>query len=358
MDFVTLSFLLGVPVSLLLASSLVFRNNNPLANKILCGYILCQLYTQWNQYLAYSGRLFEVDYVAGSVFPVCVLSVSLLYLYCTALTTPGFKFDRRWIRPMILPILSGFLFVFFLIGRHQSYDQRYFLERNILLGVAFVIYTGYHIACFHRVCEYRKTLSKYFSDIHTVRLTWLYVLLAGSLILSVLALVDIFMGADVTLWSITIPWFTFQSLLTCGFSLRQSPLFCNHVDWRQTSRNEIFSSAELNKWQQKLHQHMDSRRSYINPELRLSDLALEMNLKPYELSELINRAEGKNFYEFINSYRVEEVKRKINLPESDYLSLLGIANECGFNSKSVFNETFKKFTGLTPSAFRTAQRQK
>ncbi|MBV6655045.1 MAG: AraC family transcriptional regulator, partial [Mameliella sp.] len=70
------------------------------------------------------------------------------------------------------------------------------------------------------------------------------------------------------------------------------------------------------------------------------------------LSAIINSCLGKNFHDFVNEYRIEEVKRRILDPAYDHWSLLGIALDCGFNSKSTFNRIFKKFTGYTPRAFK------
>jgi len=69
------------------------------------------------------------------------------------------------------------------------------------------------------------------------------------------------------------------------------------------------------------------------------------------MSYLVNAGFGKNFNDFINSYRVEEVKRKVNDPATAHLSLLGVAFDCGFNSKATFNRAFKKLTGMAPWTF-------
>jgi len=72
----------------------------------------------------------------------------------------------------------------------------------------------------------------------------------------------------------------------------------------------------------------------------------------HQLSRVINEHFGRNFFDFINGYRVAEVKRKILDPAYAHFSLLGIAFESGFNSKSAFNRVFKKITGQTPSQFK------
>jgi AraC-like DNA-binding protein len=71
-----------------------------------------------------------------------------------------------------------------------------------------------------------------------------------------------------------------------------------------------------------------------------------------QLSQLINDGLGDNFYDFVNKYRVDEVKRLMTDPKAKNFNLLGIALEAGFKSKSTFNLIFKRFTGLTPSEYR------
>nr|WP_271711474.1 helix-turn-helix domain-containing protein [Marinigracilibium pacificum] len=71
-----------------------------------------------------------------------------------------------------------------------------------------------------------------------------------------------------------------------------------------------------------------------------------------KLSTILNQKMNTSFYDFINTARVEEVKRKINDSNHSHLTILGIALESGFNSKSSFNAIFKKYTGMTPREFK------
>jgi AraC-like DNA-binding protein len=102
----------------------------------------------------------------------------------------------------------------------------------------------------------------------------------------------------------------------------------------------------------KLVAYMTEKKPFLDPELSLSTLAKEMKLSRSQLSQLINDGIGENFYDFINKYRVEEVKKLMADPEMVGYNLLGIAFEAGFKSKSTFNLIFKRFTGLTPTEYR------
>lgn len=98
--------------------------------------------------------------------------------------------------------------------------------------------------------------------------------------------------------------------------------------------------------------YMIAEKPYLNWELTLSHLAKELNISRSQLSQLINDGLGDNFYDFINKYRVEQVKKLMIDPQVKNFNMLGIALEAGFKSKSTFNLIFKRFTGLTPTEYR------
>ncbi|HWA39961.1 MAG TPA: helix-turn-helix domain-containing protein, partial [Gemmatimonadales bacterium] len=83
--------------------------------------------------------------------------------------------------------------------------------------------------------------------------------------------------------------------------------------------------------------------------------AAETGMSPHNLSEVINTRGGKNFYDFVNTYRAEEAMRRLRDPKYANLTILAVAADSGFNSKSVFNAFFKEHTGQTPSQYRSAK---
>ena len=100
-----------------------------------------------------------------------------------------------------------------------------------------------------------------------------------------------------------------------------------------------------------LYRKLEQEHLYLDPTLSLKGLAAEMDLHPNHLSWLINEKTGRNFNQLLNSYRVKAFQQKALDPEYAHLSMLGIAFESGFNSKTVFNTYFKKETGMTPKAW-------
>jgi AraC-like DNA-binding protein len=99
---------------------------------------------------------------------------------------------------------------------------------------------------------------------------------------------------------------------------------------------------------------MKEQKPFTDGELSLQKLAESLSIPPHHLSQIINERLGQTFSDFINSYRVEEAKQRLLDPRFKHLSLLGIAVDVGFNSKSSFNAVFKKHTNMTPSEFRAS----
>jgi TolB-like protein/class 3 adenylate cyclase/AraC-like DNA-binding protein len=107
----------------------------------------------------------------------------------------------------------------------------------------------------------------------------------------------------------------------------------------------------LNKYQDQLTQLMSREKPYLNPDLALRDLAEMLGIPPNQLSQVLNEGFDQNFAEFVNSYRLEMFKSKVADPDKRHLTILALAYESGFNSKTVFNTFFKKMTGQTPKAY-------
>lgn len=102
---------------------------------------------------------------------------------------------------------------------------------------------------------------------------------------------------------------------------------------------------------------MEKERLFLDNDLDLPTVADKLGISIHETSFLINEVTKDNFYNFINKYRVEEAKRLLSSSAIAELNILGIAFASGFNSKTTFNTTFKKFVGISPSQFSKEQKK-
>ena len=102
---------------------------------------------------------------------------------------------------------------------------------------------------------------------------------------------------------------------------------------------------------------MEEDKLFTDSDLNLQLLAQKLAISPYYLSQIINVKLHKNFFDFINRYRIDEAKKILSQPKNDHYTILSIAYEVGFNNKTSFNAAFKKHTSRTPSQFRNSQKQ-
>jgi AraC-like DNA-binding protein len=116
-------------------------------------------------------------------------------------------------------------------------------------------------------------------------------------------------------------------------------------------KKELLGATAVADYTKRLLKYISEEKPYLNPELSLRLLADQIDIHPNQLSWLLNESIGKNFNEFINYYRVEAFKALCNDPKNVHITLMGLAYDSGFNSKTVFNTYFKKETGLTPKQF-------
>lgn len=119
-------------------------------------------------------------------------------------------------------------------------------------------------------------------------------------------------------------------------------------------QTSTLSDAQKQKYLQQLNNLLETQKPFLDPKLNLSTLAQMLEVKPHLLSQIINEMTGKNFYELMNTHRVEEVKHHLKDPDQQNKTLLAIAFESGFNNKTSFNQAFKDITGQTPSAYKKA----
>jgi AraC-like DNA-binding protein len=120
------------------------------------------------------------------------------------------------------------------------------------------------------------------------------------------------------------------------------------IQSRKTEQKKVELLAE--KYDQ-LITYMETEKPFLETTLNLQSLATMLDMKPHFLSMLINQKSSRNFFDFVNSFRIDEFKEQVLDPSNQNYTLLSIAYSCGFNSKTAFNRAFKNITGKTPSEY-------
>ncbi len=148
--------------------------------------------------------------------------------------------------------------------------------------------------------------------------------------------------------------------LFVAFSAIRFPVFAIHGDFKDLPKDtEKYAKSSLTPneteviWQE-LDAFMKEECPYRNLEYRLNDLSEQLNRSLHHVSQVINERSGMSFSDFMNQYRVKEAKALLTSERAKQVTILAICYEAGFNSKTAFYNTFKKFAGQTPTEFRQA----
>ncbi|WP_111979198.1 helix-turn-helix domain-containing protein [Algibacillus agarilyticus] len=216
------------------------------------------------------------------------------------------------------------------------------------------------VLCFYELQKYQKQIKNEVADIESVDLSWLKILVIGFLGIKVaavtvaLALVSSYEWhyyIDHELLGLTANYITlFLVSALIFFSAGHSTLFKGiNRDLVVEDKNKEPVDPQLIA---QITGYMQEQKPYLNHLLTLDNLAKQLNLSARNLSQIINRHFDKNFFEFINHYRIEESKALLQNPAHKKTTMLDIMDQAGFNSKATFNTFFKKLTGVTPSQFR------
>ena len=274
------------------------------------------------------------------------------------LLPPGnFQKNRSLLALHFIPITAAFIYLipFFL----RPAEEKIFIYENngvgyeIFMKLLFLAYAitgiGYQVWSIILLERHKKNILNQFSDIEKRDLTWLRILVWGMAVICFVVILDVDDYYDF----LTVTFFVF---VIGFFGIKQVAVYPQQQHGAEQKQKGKYLKSGLKKdaseeLYRKLTHFMAEEKPYTKNDLLINELASEFAVHPNYLSQVINEKEGKNFYEFVNHYRVEEFKRLIAIPKNQQLTLLSLAFECGFNSKSSFNRYFKKSTGQTPSQY-------
>lgn len=379
-QFFQILFYLGAIQGFLLSGFLFTVKTNTISNRLLgtltmfWAIVLLQFPLQeHNLYLNYPHLLKTVSNLLFAFFP-------LLFLHVKYLLSDYKKFDFRDLLHFI-PLLINILLHadFFIMSGAEKIEiirNKNIYYRTVgIIGDEIIAIQGivYSTLVLKRLARYSKEIQNFQS---TVNKTILRVLLIGTSLtlfawligtvgvnldyFEVKVKVDLFMYVYLIL-VIVIYFISYMSLKTPEMFKLEEENNKNTDEVKEVPTIDLKAQKSLEEFEQMqaetkeqlnlLQAFMENEKPYINTDLSLQSLADDLNLSRHQVSNLINQQHHKNFYEFVNSYRVEEVKFLMQQPENQNIKLMSLAYDAGFNSKSSFNRTFKQVTEMTPSQY-------
>ncbi|MEM7087271.1 MAG: AraC family transcriptional regulator [Bacteroidota bacterium] len=338
------------------------KNENRRANRFLSLTIfsMCLTFTPfildisiWNNYQWLSWLPFSLSYWIGPAF----------YFYIKTLTEGSDAFRKKdfWhFSPLILNYIHS-IYHALVAGTNPwpwFHHIAELLEASAILSVMIYLIYSYRL-----VKAYQRSLLNNISYTERIDLRWVnqFILMtAGSFIL---ILIFVIAGMLVGGKFAPLDWTEPRAFILLIYS---GVLYWLSISgFKQTQTRQVFSIKEepneqdhgkLSEVIQKLSSIIESNKLHRNPELSLSDLSEFADISERVISNAINKELGKNFFQFINEYRVEEMKERLKDPNNDHLKILSLAFDVGFNSKASFNRVFKSYTGQTPKDYKSQNR--
>lgn len=307
-----------------------------------------------------------INHLSAQVYslgdPTFFLIAPLLWFYTMELTGQRLRF--LW--NLVLHFLPFLLIIFLSLTLHRIapdsliwfLNQHYRIINIVFWAIVVIQFSAYQVMIHKKWRAYHELIQQEVSNTENVDISWVRFFMIVFLIINLFFLFSLFAAIHLKngAWHPKTTAFIFSlSIFALGYKgILQKELFQRNEEVKQDRTGQplsVFNTPDQSLIDRLLH-HMEEQSPYLDPELTLTRLAKDLNISRSQLSQVINDGIGDNFYDFINKYRVEQVKKLIVDPKMKNFNMLGIALEAGFKSKSTFNLIFKRFTGLTPTEYR------
>lgn len=357
-------------------AALIFRKKTKARHDYLMGAWLVFLGVYVSGYVfAPPGYFTRHPWLIKFYLSLLLLNGPLLWGYVAALIIPGFKLTQRSLFHsipflLVLSCLLGFVSshdIFSVAGSTEAFNQQQ-ISAVFLLGLLIVAASVpyYIVWSLQLLNKHQKNITEEFSSLEKVNLTWLQNLVFLLGIAWICLMVIFFIHHVLLLFAddfcinglfLTLSVFV---ILVGYFGLNQPAIFTVQLapDLAKTEREgakytgSSLKEEDLQRYLVQLNDYLMGEKPYLNPQLSLSQLSAKTGIPAHYLSRIVNEHHGQNFFDFINSFRIEEFKRRLADPTWKNFTLLAIAFDCGFNSKSAFNRFFKKVEGVSPSEYK------
>lgn len=311
-----------------------------------------------------SGGYLKYPYLIGFELPFPFMHGPMLYLYILSLTgrNPG---KKTWLLNWTPVLLIYLILLQFLILPPQ---ERMMVYQNkgkgyevlsdvikVLMNLSGVLYVSLSLLA---IRKYRKKISDQYSNTEKISLNWAYYLIVGIAFIWIAVILrnDILIFSMVVLFILVAAYFGISrvGILDLPATIDIPPEKETENEFVKYQKNSPGDKA-IKEVYDKLVERMVNEKLYKDPELNLNHVAQLLDVHPNILSQTINSIENKNFYDYINRQRIEEFIRIAGLPENQKYTILSLAFESGFNSKTSFNRNFKKYMDCSPREFLKSQ---
>jgi len=363
-----LLIIIGILQGIIISFLLFVSKKNGRSNKFLALALLsfCFLSTK---VLLHTLHLWDIAVFRFFPNAIELALAPLVYFYITSLVNPEFRFKRRnclHFIPFFISQTYAF-FVYFTIFNSSDFAEKDRIASSLLFDqikqldefLLLISITVYLFYGHKELKKYKKWLIDTTSDGTFPDFSWLQHIFGLFIIIGFFSFInhslDLFFHLKNTTslhWDLLMLFITFI-IYYLGFKgyLQPDYDFSRRTVLTNDNSTTIVSDEKSTEIIERLKKVMETDKAYLNPKLTIYELSNLLKTSERSLSQIINQHFKISFRDFINTYRLEEVKLKLNDVSFKNMSILGIALECGFNSEASFYRVFKKYTGLSPKEF-------
>lgn len=367
---------ISVFISLLLAFFLfTVKTENKLANRLFAWFFIFSAIDLSGFFIDASNR-HELNLEIFRA-TACLFGMPLFYLFVLAVCYSDFRLKWKHLAHAVPFVAVNLSFLPRIYLNDTDLDtflpslnrmpEIYFIQ--ILIEFQYVFYI---VSVFLILKKYREIYMENYANASTSTYKWLFqitcVFLAAHSIVALKNIIrysgfrEVFLWANVLVGSIAL-------FITCWFIMKalKHPELFRGVNSKLKLTKDILPIENENTIEAKEHQdeaadvqistlkqYMAEKEPFLDPSLTIQDLANQIDIPVRDLSVLINHKMDQHFFDFVNEYRIQKAMSILKDQSKSQLTVLEILYEVGFNSKSSFNTSFKKYTNLTPTAYRNA----
>lgn len=358
LNWITLLLAIVISQSLFAAGLLYFSRQNRFSNRVLSILILGIALWLSDHFMRIAG---VYNKRPGLYFLPIFYSFSfgpLIWFYVQTLVNANFKFKKSDLFHFIPVVLQAGLY---LVLACSSYQVKYWywmhVHRPFTYRIEFdgtwLSLTIYLVLSFRLVRHYQVWVINNFSEVSRIKLNWLRAILLTLIFLCAQWFVEIILREQFGIYfnyDYSVELLGLFVLILGVAGLRQSSLSAVVYQPPAPEKAAIVFNPDP-ALLKKIEQAMEKERLFLNPTLTLTEFSNAIGVNSWLVSRNINTGLNKSFNDFVNYYRVKEVKRRLGNGDLEKFTLLAIAFDSGFNSKTNFNRIFKDQTGASPSAF-------
>ncbi|TZF82741.1 AraC family transcriptional regulator [Pedobacter sp. BS3] len=381
MDWVLFLIVFTVANKCLLFPLFWFKRNNSTANKLLALLVLLSAIPVLSNYIIYTGGLLKFPHTIFIYQMFGNLVGPVFFFYCMEMLGKPFVFNKSkllHLLPSLFPVIFWIDFLMLNDTDQVAFAQNYLHSSNsdwrtLVASLTPALFAlPYFLSASLAVYKYSFAVKDVFASTSNLKIKYIkefvtLMLVELGVLFILYTIVPIYMVEMIWLPLLGNVFYFYVIYKSYNYSVIFSeddykaylrfyqPLNDYITDKSRKQTGWVLPENKAIEYLSQLQQGFENEKWYTDPELNLKTLSEKSGIPAHCISRIINERFGKNFFDYVNSHRVEELKAKLLDPAYHPIKIEEIAYICGFNSKAAFHRAFKKYVGISPTEYRQEQ---